>query len=245
MEKKKKRKRKWLRILLSALGVILITAVAVTIWQWNNISALITSRKYTTEELGQMLEDNEAKTEAILDKLPTESLRPLTEDEKEKLKSGELLEDEAVALVMSPALPPEPGGVKQTETPEPEASKPEAPYELGEGELKVAEQIARIYVLRDLMTANLDSLFSRAKDEYSSHPPEERTGVKRQQIAMKYLGEATSLENSCDAQMDAILKDLEGVLKDFGGDTSVVPEIRQAYRNEKMTKKAYYLNRYL
>jgi len=248
MKEAKKRKRIWLRILMGALGTIIAAAVAVTAWQWNNIDALLKSRKYTNEQLEQMLEDNEAKTAEILEKLPVETLRPLTEEERDKLIRGEILEDEAVALIMSPpSSQPEDDHMENhidASRPNENQTPPSRPPQ-DDGGRRVAEQLARIYILRDLMSVNLESMFSRAKAEYAALPPQEHTSAKKRQIALTYLNEAAALENNCDAQMNAILTDLEAALKDCGGDTGVVSEIRQAYKSEKISKKAYYINKYL
>jgi hypothetical protein len=179
------------------------------------------------------LEDNEARTVAILDRLPIVPLRQLTDDEKAQLSSGEITENEAAALMISA---PEPVG-DETDTP---TEKP--PTEV---EQKVSEQIARIYVLRDVMTSKIEGLLARAKAEYDALPAEERTNAKKQELGMKYLSEADTLESGCDAQMEALLKDLTNILKDYGGDTGIISEIRQAYKDEKITKKSYYLSKYM
>ncbi|GHU50101.1 hypothetical protein FACS1894127_4800 [Clostridia bacterium] len=254
----KKKRRIWLRVVLIALGVITLSIGALAVWQQDNINAFMASRQHSSEELAQQLEDNEARTAAILDRLPLVSFRPLTDDEKAKLSSGELTENEAAALMIvaggsssgnntsgditdrtTDITIEESADITIEESAVPTAKPPT------EVEQKVSEQIARIYVLRDVMTAKLDSLLSRAKAEYSAIPSQGRTNAKKQEIGAKYLLEAQSMEAGCDAQMDTILKDLTKILKDYGGDTGIVSEIRKVYKDEKVTKKSYYLSKYM
>jgi hypothetical protein len=55
---------------------------------------------------------------------------------------------------------------------------------------------------------------------------------------------ATRLENTCDSQIEAILKDLEVYLNETESDTGAVAEIRKAYKEEKYLKKSYLLSQY-
>lgn len=248
--KEKRKRRKLPIVLLSVFGVIVIAVSVVAVLQWNNVQAFIAFRRYSTIELEQKITDNDARTELILDKLPHINVRPLTEGEKEKLHSGDLTHDDAVRLIMKP-LPritieddaiPESSEPELPETPEP-TETPEAPV-VDEKLERIAELIAEIYVLRETMTGRLDGILQSAKSEYGSLRKEERTDSKKQDMAVKYFNEASDLEYACDTQMNNILTELYTLLKEKGGDTGIVAEIRQAYTDEKYLKKSYYLSQY-
>ena len=81
----------------------------------------------------------------------------------------------------------------------------------------------------------------QAKAEYGALSPEQREKQKNS-LASKYIGLAGSLEANCDSQMEAILSRIQKHLKENGGDTSLVKEIRKVYENEKALKKSYYMS---
>lgn len=56
-------------------------------------------------------------------------------------------------------------------------------------------------------------------------------------------GQLFLLEKSCDAQFDSIVSQIEE-LKQTGGNTYVVSDLRKAYQNEKSIKMASILSKY-
>jgi hypothetical protein len=252
-----KRKRKRLRITLFALGAIMLATLAALALQLSNIQAFLAVRQHTAVEIEQMLEDNEARADKVLQKLPSVSVRPLTEDEKSKLRSGELTGDEVVGLIVQPQTSEPTNNPSYTDSTEPAQTQPNpaAPVasttpeqiEISEAEAsqaRMGELIAKVYVLRESMTSQLDGILGSVKSEIASFPKKERTDAKKAEIAMRALSEASSLEHACDAQMNEILEELEALLKETVGDLSVTDEIRQIYANEKSLRKSYYLSLY-
>ncbi|MDR1329739.1 MAG: hypothetical protein LBK23_09080 [Oscillospiraceae bacterium] len=245
----KKRRRKWLRALLCALGAVVIAITAAALWQRENIRALINSKQYSGAEIERMLAEQDVNAGKILEKLPDISIRPLTEDEKEKVRSGELSENEALNMMLGsagnsyPRPPPSgtvagDGNVKTSAPPDP------VPSPEDERQKRAAELVAKVYVLRESMTGQIDGLISAAKSDYGALPEEERTAAKKQELAARYLGEISAMEGSCDAQMKEIVGELEAILKEIGADASAAAEIMQAYKEEKNLKKSYFLSQY-
>jgi hypothetical protein len=245
----KKRRRKWLRALLCTLGVVVIAAAAVALWQRENIGAFIASRRYTGAQLEERLAEQEQNAGKILEKLPEVSIRPLTEDEKEKIRKGEVSEEEAIDLMLgknekpanaAPSTPQEAGNSAENAEP-PEKAEP--PPE-DERQKRAAELVAKIYVLRETMTGQIEGLIGDAKKDYGALPEAERTSSKKQEIALLYMGKVTALEKTCDAQMKDVVGELETILKETGGDTSAAEEIMRSYKEEKNLKKSYFLSQY-
>lgn len=106
---------------------------------------------------------------------------------------------------------------------------------------ELAAMVGEIYVLRASFVGQLDGLLQQAKAEYSALSPEQREKQKSS-LTSKYIGLAGSLESSCDSQMEAILSRIQKHLKETGGDTSLIKEIRKVYENEKALKKSYYMS---
>jgi Mg2+ and Co2+ transporter CorA len=225
---------------LSIIGLVIVALIAAGIWQRTNIEALLTSRGHSESELQAMLTENEDATERIIEKLPGVTIRPITDEEREQMKSGELSESEIIDRILdrpasgsTPGTEPDPGGVAAT--PDPNAEQLE----------RIQELIAKIVVLREKMTGQLDAIKDSALAEYEAMPSEERTSSAKQKLAMKCLREALSLEKQCDSEMESILKELATLLEETGGDTGIIEETRTAYKNEKSLKKAQFIKEYL
>ena len=108
---------------------------------------------------------------------------------------------------------------------------------------KVSQCIARMYVLKSSFESQLDAIYVEAKAHYVALTPEERKNSKSE-LVKTFYGRATSLEATCDAQVNAVLSELEAELKATGQSTELVSKIQTAYTEEKSLKKAYYLNLY-
>ena len=106
---------------------------------------------------------------------------------------------------------------------------------------KLAEYIAKIYVMEEEYTGWLDQANQNAIDEYNALPAEERTAASKFTIGMKYLAIAKDMEKECDAEMAALEEDIRTVLIQLGESTALADEIHSVYLEEKAAKKAYYL----
>ncbi|MDR2357075.1 MAG: hypothetical protein LBD92_03180 [Oscillospiraceae bacterium] len=240
------RKRKmWLKVSLGALGALILAAAVVAATLRENIRAFVVSRSFTREELEEKLEEREADTAKILEKLPEVSVRQPTEEEKEQLRRGDMSAEEAAGRLLSPPAretSPDPAdsGVGETEGGESRAP----PNAEAAAPARAAALIAEVYILRETMTGQIDGILDAAKAEYTALPEEDRTSAKKREIAARYIGEVSKLEKTCDARMGEIIGELEAVLKETGGDTSAAADIKQAYEEEKSLKKSYFLSRY-
>ena len=106
---------------------------------------------------------------------------------------------------------------------------------------KLAEYIAKIYVLEEEYTGWLDQANQNAIDEYNALPAGEKTAASKFTIGMKYLAIAKDMEKECDAEMAALEEDIRTVLIQLGESTALADEIHSVYLEEKAAKKAYYL----
>ena len=80
--KRKKRTALWIVL------AVLLAVGGICIWQRNNIRALILSRTMTQEELTDQMTQQQEKTEQAAQAAGV-SVRPMTEEEKDQLRSGE------------------------------------------------------------------------------------------------------------------------------------------------------------
>ncbi len=243
--------------------IILVLIFGVVGWlfysQWDNLKALQTAQKYTDEELAAMQEENQQVVKDILDKLPEVSGIEMTQDVREKIQNGELSEEEAISAIIGT------GGSQGTET----ASDPESQaedsmqdsdavtqpstqdptgtavdQEMQKAKDRIAELVAKVYVLEASYTSQLGQMESSAISEYKNLPKEERTKAKQLSIAMGYLNQISAMESSCDSQMEEIVSELRELLKTTGGDETIPDDIMAAYKNEKEVQKAQYISKY-
>lgn len=109
---------------------------------------------------------------------------------------------------------------------------------------KVADLVAKIYVIKANFTSTLSSFESNIISSYKALPAEQRTNATKARIVSENMSYVTGLEAQCDAQVKAVTDELSALMKQNGKDTSLVDAINSAYANEKELKKAYYISLY-
>lgn len=93
--------------------------------------------------------------------------------------------------------------------------------------------IRRIRALQRRSEKQLYQTASSAYSEYMSHPQKERNLGLKVSIVLSKTVELTNLQNECDKEFNAILKELRQYLKDNGRDQTIADEIEKEYKAEK------------
>lgn len=252
---------------LVVLALLLAALVALALWQKNNIEALLVYKNAgSQEEIEQQMEQNQQAIADALEKNPEIVVRDLTEEEKQALRDGTLTQEELTERLtetpkeeapkeeapkaeekgaeQKPAEPPKqeqkPAEEKVAEQPKVEEKDAEQPVE-SEYQKKLSAVTAKVYVLREKFTIELDAIKDEAASEYYAMSEEERTGDKLTAFAKKYFIRATELEKQCDAEMDAIIAEMDALISANNGDYSVIDAVVESYANEKSLKKAWYM----
>ena len=109
---------------------------------------------------------------------------------------------------------------------------------------KVADLVAKVYVIKANFTSLLAALEDSAISSYKALPASERTHASKAKIVSDNMSYVLGLEAQCDAQVKAVTDELTALLKQYGKDTALVDSINSAYQQEKELKKAYYLSLY-
>ncbi len=251
----RKRRRKHTGLVVLAVLLAAITALAV--WQKNNIIAL---KEFISagsqEEIEQKLEQNQQAIADAVEKNPEIVVRDVTEEEKQALRDGTLTQEELAERLVgtqteqspkqeeTPAQTGQPPKQEQppvqAETPKQEETPAEPPVE-SEYQKQLSAVIAKVYVLREKFTIALDNMKSEAIAEYKAMPEEDRTGSKLTDFAKKYVIRAAELEKECDTEMDAIVAELDALIRANNGDFSVIDTVVETYASEKSLKKAWYM----
>ena len=244
-------------VLILALAVFLGVRYRNTlslVFDWENIVALVNSKRYTAEQIEQKMEKNQEEMETLAKEDPNINIRgDLTEEEAKALKDGIITYEEAISIVKGDTTLKEILASKEKEEKNDEeqekSNEAEKPSENGQesgnsapapAPDRVSEIIAEFYVIQADFIARLEAMGDRAYEDYKAQGYDR---TKAMDIVNSYTGEVGALESECDAKVRALLKELETELKAKGGDLGTVKQIRQYYYDEKALKKTYYLNK--
>lgn len=224
--------KRWKKIVGGTL-VVLVAVGAGAAWHFQNeLQAVNYYLRYSQEEQAVLEQENEALLENVLQQanLPVEIFNdPSLTAEEIAQKLEERAQQTGTMLENQQSIGENDGA---EETLDPSSQNYDA---------ELAAMVGEIYALRTFFVGQLDGLLQQAKAEYGALSPEQREKQKNS-LASKYIGLAGSLEANCDSQMEAILSRIQKHLKENGGDTSLVKEIRKVYENEKALKKSYYMS---
>ncbi len=230
--------KKKTKIFLVVLLVVAVALCAVAYFLRDTISVVKTAVENDSETLEQLVIQQKQTTEEALKSVGLESINPLNSEDLEKLKNGEITEEEAIKSIIG----------QDTAQP-PAESKPEdddKQYAIQqEANSKVAKLIGKLYVLKAQFESELAGLEGSIISQYTALPPEKHTYSEKVKLGRQALATATSLEASCDSQVYAILDEVEAILSNAKMDTSTVASIKSAYQSEKKITKSYYLDKYL
>lgn len=274
-------KKHTLRNILLIILAVLILASGITAYVFRDylsqISRVYNSVTHSSEEISSMKDENDKKTNELLNELVEVTMRDLTDEERAKLAKGELSASDAISLIQGLMPPPDvtadtsavtsAAGEVVTSTPEETVEEPpvysetaadiptdsttaasttvattKAPVpatpESDEAlKNRISEIIAEIYLLRATYLNKIDDLIYSAKVEYINLPKEQRGLKGKLQIVDQYLRpKGKELEAECDAKMDALLKEMEGILHKLKMNTSIIDEIKYTYKEQKDIK---------
>ncbi len=110
---------------------------------------------------------------------------------------------------------------------------------------RIEEIIAEIYLLRAEYLNAIDKTIYEAKLEYMAMPKEKHTlQGKMQFVTNTLVPRGNALEAECDARINALLVELEGILNKLGESTAIIDEIKKVYSEQKDLKLTELTNEY-
>lgn len=253
-------KKKKILLFVSAV-IVLILAVAF-VANYDLIMVIKDGLFETQETISQKKDEETLKQEQALKDAGVSNVRPLTEEETKELTEGNLSEEEVVKIITGQATMEDVKenknntGQKNEEKPQdknnpakdeqPENNKPSQPDNKKAEEFnnKIAELVGKIYIIEARFTSEIGALEKWAVDEYN-HTKKAEKAQKKKELAAYGLPKLTALEQSCDSEVNAVLAELQKVLKEAGQSTELVNQIKDAYMNKKKLTKSYYLSEYM
>ena len=86
--------KKWVKVMLIVLAAILLVVSLVLIWQWKNIKSIYLGINESAEEIARRRNENQMKLAEDVDKYLDSSIRKLSPEEEQQIKSGEVKAEE-------------------------------------------------------------------------------------------------------------------------------------------------------
>ena len=86
--------KKWVKVLICVLAILLVTVSALAIWQRNNISAVFKMLTSDKEQIAQEMNENKEQLEKELQEKYPSVIDDITAEQEEKILRGELTVEE-------------------------------------------------------------------------------------------------------------------------------------------------------
>lgn len=238
-------------IILGILFVFIVTMGTFVYKQRDTLLPMYYVITNQTQKLEQKKLNTDQKALDAIKEFGIEEVRPLTDDEAKKLNEGEISEEEAVNIILGRTeddkqTEENPSNIPSSSTTpsEPDISSSEEYKAKNE---EIAQLIGKMYVLKAKFSSDLSDIEDWVNEKYRLYckeyggseniPSSVKTKVGKQAYAR-----AIELEKECDAQVNEILARVTVLLKETGQSSKVTDEIREAYENEKMLAKSYYMS---
>lgn len=255
--------KKGTKIGLGILVALIIVILGLIVWQWENINAIYMGVVSSEEKIEEKIQENKEKLAKQLEEdgvINSKAAAGLSKEDEEKIAKGELTVDEAVEKLFEPEPEPqqelnnnEDAAKDETTVSEnaniQEEKQPEAkPQEQSVDEAKLKEKqlietaVKKMYTLKATFTQQLDEIEREAKITFYKGA---QTMEKKLEIADALMPRFVEAEKKCNAEVDAVLGELEKGLKEINGNVEVVKLIREQYDNEKQLQKSKYISKYL
>ena len=227
------------KILLIILLVIILAASWFVYTQWNNISAVINSFRYSQEEVEENIKNTKEDLQKIIDEDDNITVRDLTEEEAKALNEGKMTEEEAVDILTAKPESPPKHEDQNSSLPE---KKPETTT--NNSSQAVSQAIAKLYIQKNAYLNKLDAVEAEVRGIYMKMSREEKKTAKKKLLA-EYLPKVAAWETECDNTVYGILDEIRLAVKNTGQDETIVKKLEEAYLSEKSMKKTYFINRYM
>ena len=227
--------KKTKRVLIGIIVAILLAVVGVCIWQWENVNAFLLYTKYSEEELASVLQEKRDQATQVLEKYEGITAVNLTVEQEDALIDGKISAEEIIAELNATKNESESNEKKSPTNSENSIASKESEV--------INRYLYKIYEIKAEFLGKLSVIKDDAVKAYIALPKDKRTRDAKLGIVADRILECYELENSCDIEIEKVLTSLKTELVGIGADTSIVSEIREAYKNEKSTKKAYYLSK--
>ena len=232
-------------ILCTILVLLAVSLAGLFWWQRDNLKAIHAATQHTSAELEEKLEENQQMIQEAVKAAGEVTVGEISEEDRQAFRDGSMTQEELVERLTNGGEGEPREEPASTSHPESDGKPPPEPPKPAENtyQKELSALIARVYVLREEYTLALDTMYADAKAEYLALPAEKRTKTQLLKMARGYLSRASALEKECDGKMDEIVRAMEKLLRENGGDLGLVDTVVYTYANEKSLKKSWYMSK--
>ena len=232
-------------ILCTILVLLAVSLAGLFWWQRDNLKAIHAATQHTSAELEEKLEENQQMIQEAVKAAGEVTVGEISEEDRQAFRDGSITQEQLVERLTNGGEGEPREEPANTSRPESDGTPPPEPPKPAENtyQKELSALIARVYVLREEYTLALDTMYADAKAEYLALPAEKRTKTQLLKMARGYLSRASALEKECDGKMDEIVRAMEKLLRENGGDLGLVDTVVYTYANEKSLKKSWYMSK--
>ena len=232
-------------ILCTILVLLTVSLAGLFWWQRDNLKAMYAATRHTSAELEEKLEENQQMIQEAVKAAGEVTVGEISEEDRQAFRDGSMTQEQLVERLTNGGEGDPREKPASTSRPENDGKTPPEPPKPAENtyQKELSALIAKVYVLREEYTLALDTMYADAKAEYLALPAEKRTKTQLLKMARGYLSRASALEKECDGKMDEIVRAMEKLLREKGGDLGLVDTVVYTYANEKSLKKSWYMSK--
>ena len=220
--------KKWLKVLLLCVLVLLLLAAGLYLWQRENINAIVHVLKTDSETIAQELENKRQEHHQAIEESTGNALtvKPITKEQSQDLLDGKVTPEEIKEELGLPTEPP-------------------AETALSTQEDIINQCVAELYAYKADVMGYLGGLKQAALAQWRALDKKERTATKKAEISMEGLRQCYAYEAQVDAGVQEILGRYRSKMTDIGGDTKPIDDLWYYYCDEKEAEKSYYIDQYI
>lgn len=240
--------KRWVKVILGILLVIVIAIAALVIWQWENVRAVYIMLTTDMETITQELETQRQEQQKNLQEEYSVTIQAPSALQSDALLDGTVSPEEIKEQL---GISQELENIKAEENKKKpianESKKTEKKQENATQQQVqgwVNQCVAELYACEVDLMAVLGGMKKKAIAQWNSLDHDTRTMDDLRAIGFAGLSECYNMEVGVDRQVKAILAKYRTKLKEVGADTAIFDTLWEQYCNKKANQKAYYLNKY-
>lgn len=244
--------KKFLKVMVIALSIIIVGVLIIGLWQKDNISAFLKSRNISSEDLEKEIDARREELKKNIEGYISKQIVDISAEDEKKLLKGEISLEEIYDKynltdidTKSNIESNDENSINNSTTNNNDLNKSNAnDSNTSEIDDLIGKSIAKMYALKASYVNKLGELERNVYSQYKSLPAEEQNFQGKQKIVMNNMSKAADLEKQCDSAVETILSELKKSLTDLNSDTEIIKLLENAYKEEKNLKKSYYLSLY-
>lgn len=218
--------KKWLKILICTLLVLILAVGGMYLWQKENINALIkvltTDSETIAQELAQTREEHLRELEEAAH--VTVHVTPVTQQQSEDLLDGKVTVQE-----VQDQMGFDPGAAETVSTKE-----------------DILNQcIAELYAYKAEVMGTLGGIKQSILEQWRALPAAERTATKKAELGSAAIGQCYRYEATVDGRVQEILSVYRPKMIAIGEDPTPIDLLWKQYCDEKEAEKSYYMDKYM